>query len=478
MKKIKILTIILTITLVTMIGFVGIYVKDQNRMENVVKDFTLLSNLSGERTVRLKVNTESQEIIKDAEGKEVKTEEELTEEALKEKGYTKENVPNNKAEVLNKENYLKAKEIIEKRLERLNVQEYEIAVDEENGDILLRLPENLSTDEIISNIYSVGKFEIIDSQTKEVLINNNDIKEVKTMYGSNETSNSTGTSVYLQIDFTKEGTKKLETISTIYKPNEESENNTAENATSEDANSQKTEESKKEVILKIDDTEMMTTSFEEPIRTGKMQLTVGTSTTDTETLNNNISRASNIATIIGEGNLPIKYDIEDNEYILSDITEQQIQYAKIVMLAVIIVGIIILIFRYKLMGLLSGISYVGLIATYLLVLKYTNVALSIEGVLGIIVILILNYIFINMLLKRIKEKNEKIQAEDVKMAYKEMIKEFFIKIVPICIAIVVFSFIQWTPISSFGMVMFWGIVLIALYNYIVTYNLLKIKAEK
>lgn len=473
MKKIKILTIILAITLITMIGFVGIYVKDQNRMENVVKDFTLLSNLSGERTVRLKVNTESQEIIKDAEGKEVKNEEELTDEALKEKGYTKENVPNNKEEVLNKENYLKVKEIIEKRLERLNVQEYEIAVDEDNGDIVLRLPENLSTDEIISNIYSVGKFEIIDSQTKEVLINNNDIKEVKTMYGSDGTSTSTGTSVYLQIDFTKEGSKKLETISTIYKPGE-----TSENTTSEDTNSQENEESKKEVILKIDDTEMLTTSFEEPIRTGKIQLTVGTSTTDTETLNNNISRASNIATIIGEGNLPIKYDIEDNEYILSDITEQQIQYAKIVMLAVIIVGIIILICRYKLMGLLSGISYVGLIATYLLVLKYTNVALSIEGILGIIVILILNYIFINMLLKRIKEKNKKVQAEDVKIAYREMIKEFFIKIVPICIAIVVFSFIQWTPISSFGMVMFWGIVLIALYNYIVTYNLLKIKAEK
>ena len=54
------------------------------------------------------------------------------------------------------------------------------------------------------------------------------------------------------------------------------------------------------------------------------------------------------------------------------------------------------------MGLLSGFAYIGLAAIYLLIIRYTNVAISLEGAYGILVILILNYIFINMLLKKIK----------------------------------------------------------------------------
>lgn len=501
MKKIKILTIILAIILISMVGFVGVYVKEQNRMENQVKDYSLLSNLSGERTVRLTVNKDSEEIIKDAEGKVVETEEELTDEQLAEKGYTKESVPNNSQEVLNVDNYNKTKEVIEKRLKRLGVQEYEITVDENTGDIILRLPENSNTDTIISNIYTVGKFEIVDSETEEVLINNNDIKDVSVMYGSTGSTTSTGTSVYLQIEFNKEGTKKLETVSTTYSSNSVASNTTDTNST--DANtttenttanestdnttntentagtdSSSTTSEPKEVTLKIDDTEMMTTSFDEPMRTGKMQLTVGTSTTDASTLNDNLNRASNIAAIIGEGNLPIEYDVTSNEYILTDITEQEVLYVLIAILAVIILGIIVWIFRFKLMGLLSGFAYIGLAAIYLLMIRYTNVAISLEGAYGILVILILNYIFINMLLKKIKKQSKKPTKEGVNLAEKETFKEFFVRIVPICIAIIVFCFVQWTPISSFGMVMFWGIALIAIYNYIVTDSLLKIKADK
>lgn len=507
MRKIKILTIILAIVLISMVGFLGVYVKEQNRMENQVRDYSLLSNLSGERTVRLTVNTDSEEIIKDAEGNVVESEEELTDEQLAEKGYTKESIPNNSQDVLNAENYNKTKEVIEKRLKRLGVQEYEITVDESTGDILLRLPENTNTDQIIANIYTVGKFEIVDSETEEVLINNDDIKNVSVMYGSEGTTTAAGTSVYLQIEFDKEGTKKLETVSTTYSSNSVDSNTTETNTTdtnSTDANTatentatnestdntttntenttetdnSSTSSEPKQVTLRIDDTEMMTTSFDEPMRTGRMQLTVGTSTSDASTLNDNLDRASNIAAIIGEGNLPIEYDLASNEYILTDITEQQVLYALIAILAIVVIGILVWVFRFKLMGLLSGFAYIGLAAIYLLIIRYTNVAISLEGAFGILVILILNYIFISMLLKKIKNQSKKPTKEEVKLAEKETFKEFFMRIVPICIAIIVFCFVQWTPISSFGMVMFWGIALIAIYNYIVTDSLLKIKADK
>ncbi len=52
------------------------------------------------------------------------------------------------------------------------------------------------------------------------------------------------------------------------------------------------------------------------------------------------------------------------------------------------------------------------------------------------------------------------------------------KIVPICIMVIAFCFIKWVPISSFGMIAFWGILLIAAYNAVVTRKLLKIKTEE
>lgn len=128
------------------------------------------------------------------------------------------------------------------------------------------------------------------------------------------------------------------------------------------------------------------------------------------------------------------------------------------------------------MGILGAISYIGFTALFLLLIRYANVSLSIEGILGIAIILILNNLFINQLFGKLKK--HKIDERIVKNKVKETYQEFFIKIVPICIAVIIFCFMQWEPISSFGMVMFWGIALMAIYHFIITNNLLKIKASK
>ena len=120
----------------------------------------------------------------------------------------------------------------------------------------------------------------------------------------------------------------------------------------------------------------------------------------------------------------------------------------------------------------------GLISLYLLVIRYTNVSVSIQGIVGIIVTILLNYIFINKILSKIKHSEDSKKLENVKEAIKESYKEFFIRLIPICISIIAFCFASWTTISSFGMVMFWGVALIALYNYLITATMLKVKAEK
>ena len=477
MKKIKTLTIVLAIVLVTMVAFLGVYVPVQNRMENKVKEYAYTMDLDGARNIRLKVDKSNKTIIKDSEGKQVENSENLSEEEIKEKGYIKEEIPYNSQEVLNEENYQKSKEIIEKRLQQLKVEEYNIKLDKDTGDIILEIPEDDTTDSIVSNIATVGKFEIVDSETKEVLMDNNDIKLSNVMYGSDTTSTTAGTIVYLNIEFTKDGAKEIEDISNKYVETVvENTDTTEEKVEGEEADAAEPTTVTKEITMLIDDEEIMSTSFDEPVKTGKLQLSLGNSTTDSETLQEYVDQASNMASVLDTGNMPVKYTIDENQYVSSDITNQELNIIGYVIGGLAVLGLIVLIIRFKSFGVLTAILYLGLVSAFLLIIRYTNVALSIQGILGISIILLLNYIFLNKLLLKIK--NEKLNKTILNEKIKDTYKEFFVKIIPICIAVVAFCFVGWAPISSFGMVMFWGILLIAIYNILVTNALLKIKVGK
>ena len=139
------------------------------------------------------------------------------------------------------------------------------------------------------------------------------------------------------------------------------------------------------------------------------------------------------------------------------------------------IGIIILVIKYRANGLLAGLTMAGFAGLYTILLKYTNVTLSLQGIAGIIISLVLNYILVTILFAKIKKGEGKTKKEKVNKAIADSYKEFFIKIIPICIIAVVFALINWMPISSFGMTMFWGIVLIALYDFVITSTILKIK---
>lgn len=465
MKKVKILTITLLVAVITMVAFVGIYTKVQNRMENQVKDYDLAMDLKGSRNIRLKVSTASKTIIKDAEGKEVQDSESLTDEQITEKGYTKEEVTYNNDETKTLENYQTSQKILEKRLEKLGVTNYIIKLDDTTGDIIIELTENAGTDNVISNLYTVGKFEIVDSQTKEVLMNNKDIKQARVMYGSgNSTGTSSGTNVYLDIEFTKEGRQKLEQISSQYvKVEEEEEENTANNETTEEGATEE-KETEKKITMNIDDNEIMSTSFEEPVRTGKLQLSIGAASTDQKTLQGYIDQASSMATVLDTGAMPVKYDLDENQYILTDITNQEMGIAIVIVAVVIALALIVWLVKYKAKGALGIISYIGFISLLILVVRYANVTIAMEGMVGILMTLILNYILVNQWIK----------GEEISFVY----KNFFIKIIPVIIMVITFCFIKWIPISSFGMTMMWGIALMALYNGILTNNLLKIGTRK
>ena len=445
-NTIKILTIILLIILVSMIGFFGIYKQNKNQMSNIIKDYTYAMDINGARNVRLVVDTEN--------------EEEKT-----------------------VENYKKAQKIIEKRLKDAGVQEYNINLNETTGAITIEMPENTDTDSKVSNLNTTGKFEIKDESTDEVLLNNDDIKSSEVLY--NTTSN--GTAVYLSIDFNKEGKNKLEEISKKYTHSHDEETNeatsneteTETNETTENSTEENSEETKNEnkIKMEIDGQQIMSTSFEEPITNGKIQLSVGTASTDTKTIQGYFTQAQNVATVLDNGNLPVKYNVEKNQYILSNITEENLKCVAVAGCIVALIGIVILTIVFKTNGLVAGISEIGLAAIYLIVLRYTNVMISIESIVGIALILVLNYIFTFMILNNIKKMKKENAEKLVNKATTNAYIKFFNRSLPICIMTIAFSFAKWIPLSSFGMVTVWGLVTIAIYNAIITKSILKIKEE-
>ena len=156
----------------------------------------------------------------------------------------------------------------------------------------------------------------------------------------------------------------------------------------------------------------------------------------------------------------------------SDITNNEILYFALIILALILVGLIILCIKYKVKGLLCSISYIGFVAILTLLLRYTNVQISIEGIGAIIFILAINFKFNQSILSKLQKIN--LVNEAINNTYKET----FLKLIPIMIISIVFCFSGWANLSSFGMVMFWGLVLIAIYNITITKALLKLRENK
>jgi preprotein translocase subunit SecD len=467
-NKLKVITITFFIILVTMVAFVGVYVQEKNIMENKVKDYSLAMDLNGTRNIVLKVSDETTEVIKDSNGNKVES---ATDEEISEKGYTKETVQKNTDDVKTLDNYKTSKEIIEKRLKKLGVENYIIKLNEQTGEIVVELTDNSQTDNVVSNLTTVGKFEIIDTNTKEVLLTNDDIKASNVV----RSTTSSGTNIYFTIEFNKDGKKKLEEITKTYVPQDNtSSEESSESSENSDSSSQTT---KKTITMKIDGTDVMSTDFEEPITDGIMHLSVGQAATDTKTLQENVKQANQMAAVLENKNMPVEYTLQSDTFVKSTVTEDTVAAVIIVVTVIALIALIVLFIRYKSNGLLAIISYVGLLSILLLTIRYTNVVLSIEGIAAIFVILVMNYVFENKILNDIKIHQSDKKA-DIKHIINMSIKDMVIKIIPIAILAITFCFMGWIPTSSFGMVMFWGITLIIIYNLLVTKNLLKTSQEK
>ena len=471
-RKLKLITEILAIIVICLISFVGIYTKNANRMENQVKDYDLSKDLKGYRELVFKVSDATE--VLDSNGKVVGNTDEYTDSSIETNSYQKTENKINANEDLTKENYEKAKSIIEKRLKSLNVEDYNLSLDEESGNIYLQIPENSDTDHTVSNILQVAKFEIKDQDdTSNVLVTNDDLKKISAVYNTT----SSGTTVYLQIEFNKNGKNILKQISTgDYATDENLTNttnttgNTSENEnTNSNENTSSEEETKtqKKIILSIDNNDMITTSFDDPIEDGIIDLSMNKATTDQDSISDTLQSASTIAAVVNSGKMPLTYKVSENNYVNTDITSNDLQKAIYIVIAIVAVALILLIVKYKAKGIIASIAYIGFVGLELLLVRYTNVAISLESIVAGIITLAINYMITYRLLKT-HETDAELKAK----VYANEFKSIIIKSIPIFIIAVVFVFIQWTKVSTFGMTLFWGLILSIIYNYVVTRDMI------
>ena len=503
MKKVKILTIALAILLVTLIAFGGIYVQTQNRMENKVKDYELGRELNSQRVIELKIKETSDDTSSDdsEEEKDASSEEgSLDETNTNNTQETEESEEKTTDNELTEKDYENVKKVMEKRLKSLGAQDYTISLNKEDGTIRVELPENDNIDMYIYYLYASQKITIKDTDSKDILLNDEMIKGAKYSY----TSDSKGAyQVYEEIELTKDGQAKLNELLNDYvllatdvteienakkasesestKTESTSEKNTESTEKTDEQNTESTETqstteetssnsetTKKTAKLYVNDTTYDVSKIEK----GKITVKIGASSTNTTSINNNISIAAEIAMLENAGKLPADYEVDTNRYEYSSITQKEIIYFAIVMIAILVITLLVYCVIYKKSGILASISFVGFVASFSLLIRYTNVAISIEGISAIIIVMIINLIINREILSKTKKMN--LVNEAVKSTYKNI----YLKLIPVGILTIVFCLSKWESLSSFGMIMFWGLVLTAIYNVIVTRTLLNLKDNK
>lgn len=430
--------IVLVIILVSLLSFTGIYVKDKNTYKNFIPDYKFGVDLYGYRNIVVKVDDSTETKNYDEEGNLIK---ETTDEDKSKIAKTIEE-PVNSEESLTIDNYQAVEDTIIKRLNYLKVEGYQIKCDENTGRIYIEVPEDDNTDYIAQYCVTKGEFKILDNDTDEVLLSNADLKETKIQYSAT----SSGTTVFLTIEFNKDAVEKLKNISNTYVSSKDADGN----------------DTTKKIKMTIDDETVVSTYFEEEIDNGIIQLSIGTSS-DSSTLQTYFRQASNIAVLLNTNPMPLTYEIEINRFVHSDITMQTIKMIAIISAIVFALMLVYMIIKYKKNGLMGAILNIGFVALLLLAIRYGNVTISNLGILAIALSTIIEYITIMKILNIYSKKdNDKILKE-----LKTFAKNYAIAIIPLIVLAVTFALIKWQELNSMGMVFFWGTLIMIIYNAIV-----------
>lgn len=450
-RNLKMALMILICIIISLVGFIGIYSKNANMYTNKLPKYQLASDLKGETILELEVDDSTNTVYYDAEGKEVDSSE-VTEE--NENQYTSKEEKINQEENLTKENYEQTLQILKERLKFLKADQYRVDLDKNTGKIVLSFEDQYPED-IESILPMEGKLELIDSKTSDVIITNEDIKSAEATYAATDNNQYT---IYLNLKLNNSGIEKINHI-------EGYKNSTDDNG----------EVTTNNFKVEFDKDELKEVSYDNMLLTGKtLRVTLASDLTSNSTINSELNTASVVAKLVSIGRTPVVYHITAEEYVNANNVEEIVTGMMIISAILLVMIAICFIIKYKLNGLLATIATITNIALFLILIRLTNISISLNSFAGMIGLIIMNTYLVSNLLKAIKNNTDKTIAENVKTAYWKTIDVITITL----ILFVVFAFSGMTVINSMGLLFFWGWIIVLLGNLLFTVPMLAIKNSK
>lgn len=442
-KKTLTVFIILVVAILMFASFFGVYKKNENGERiSLLPNLKLGMEFGNTRVITATVNQGTTSTIYDSEGNVVQPEEGV--EYTEEDGYETVEQPINPDSAKTLENYERAKEIVEKRLKGNNVSEYSIDMNEITGKMKIEIPEDSRADEIQDIIQNTGSFMLLDGETFEVVFDSSYLKRADVVYSQGDIE----TAVFLQLEFNEEGTQKLQELNNIYVETTEQQTN-EEGETEEVTNS-------KVVWVILNDAFLGTTVLPNIVYDNKIMLTFGMSSNNEE-LQTAIENANREAILLNSGTYSLVYEYT-NEVTGTNIDQRTMFIFFTAIGLVFLIAYIYLVIKFKAKGFISVYFQVGYLGVLLLVLRLTNVIITMEGMSAIVISMVLEYIFTYLVLKNMQEDKDGM--------YKKANLEFFLNTFPIYVISIVFTFAARANINSFGMILFWGIIIIYIYNFI------------
>lgn len=441
-KTMKLILMILICIFIILVGFVGIYVKKDNSYKNKLPKYIFASDLKGSTTLEFEVNNETEKVYYDKDGKKVDSNT-VTDENKND--YKEETKPINEEESLTTNNYKKVVEIMKKRLQFLKADQYRVDLDEKSGKIILTFEDEYPSD-IKSILPMEGRLELIDSNTNELILDYADFSSAEATYASVEE----GYTTYINLKLKSSGIEKVNNF-------DKYKTTTSENG----------ETTVNKLKIMFDADQIAEISYDDLLLTGKkLRLTTNSKITSNSTINSEMNTNTVVSKLATMGKMPVVYKLTAEEYIQSNIINY-INYIIIALVAICVVISIYFIIRYKLSGLLSTVSFAANSSLFLILIRLTKIPISLNGFAGIVILILLNTILLNNLLKNMKEKDNNF-SENVKKAYLKTINILVVTL----IIFVVFSFSSMTVISSMGLLVFWGWLAVVLGNLLLTVPML------
>lgn len=442
-KKLITVVIIFIVAIIMFASFFGIKKMDKNGNNvELLPNQKIGMEFEKTRIINANVSQETTTTIYDSEGQVVEVEE--GKEYTEEEGYKTVETPVNEASLKTLENYKKMKKMIEMRLKGIGATQYFIDMNKENGNIQIQIPEDENADEVENFIKSTSGLILLDGETFESVFDSSYLKKAEVAYSQGNTE----TAVLLQLSFNEEGTKKLQELNNIYVETTTTETNEA--GEEEEVTNSKT------VWVFLNGSFIGTTVLPNIVYDNKIMFTFGLSN-DSNEIQEAVENAELQAVLLNSGTAPLQYEYS-NEVKESEITVNQAFIYLTALGAVFVIAYIFLVIKFKAKGFISVYFQVGFLGALLLVIRLTNTIITIEGVSGIIISMVLEFIFTYIVLTNLVKNTEGM--------YKKSNLTFFLNTIPLYAIAIVFTFATRAHISSFGMTLFWGILMIYVYNFI------------